>query len=302
MTNYTINPDPYYTPKISIGPFSLSKYTKSDYCVLESNPLDVLGKNLKFTSSGKQSIELALLYLGIKPDDKIGIVTTSRNSYVSKCVTETIAKFCKWEMGFMQSDLTSIFIVHEFGTIIPLSEMEKIRSRNLPIVNDFAYSFLTLFRSARNDFLGEINLTSFPKTFNINFGGCVSFKDNSLEFNDTQMKSKIYDALGYDLSRQSINENFNQRVANRNFYKLSLESIGYQVLWDQEEICPGVCMISPSKPLDLQELKHFLQRNGIECSVFYGKPAFFVPVHHLMTEYEISYVCFMIKAFDGIYQ
>ena len=108
--------------------------------------------------------------------------------------------------------------------------------------------------------------------------------------------------MGFQLNAFAVEENISLRKNNRDFYEEELSKYDFRVIWNDNEICPGVCMISPSKPTDLQLMKNFLQRNGIESSVFYGRDAFFVPVHNFMSKKELEYVCFMIGAFQNANQ
>jgi hypothetical protein len=180
--------------------------------------------------------------------------------------------------------------------------MNDLRRLNVPIINDFAYSFLSLYMSKRNDFSNEINLTSLPKSFNINFGGLIHLPDFQIKMDDQGIKNLIMEELGYQLNVFAVEENISLRKSNRQFYEKELLKYDYKVIWNDNKICPGVCMITPEKPTDLQLMKSFLQRNGIECSVFYGRDAFFVPVHNSMSKREIDYVCYMIGAFQNANQ
>jgi len=299
VTSYFVNPDPYYTPKISIGPFNLK--TESQRAIeIDPNILKTLGTNLLFTSSGKQAIEIALETLKIHEQNTVGIITTSGNMYVSKCVTETVSKFCNWVMYDRNQNVDCLIVIHEFGVLLDIDSMNDLRSLDIPIINDFAYSFLSLYISKRLDFLNEINITSFPKCFNINFGGLIHLPNLKISADDRQIENKILDKLKDQLNSSAIEENISARKRNREFYKINLPKHGFEVIWNHEEICPGVCMISPTKSTDLQELKNFLQRNGIECSVFYGKEAFFIPVHSFLSRQELEYILFMIGAFENV--
>ena len=296
--NYYLNPDPYYTPKISIGPFSLKNIDLAPKQA-ELNVLKILGENLVFTNSGKHAIKLALEHLNAKKSNIVGIVTTSGNSYVSKCVTETISEYCGWKIFDRSEKVDFLFVIHEFGALHSKESMDKLRNLNVPIINDFAYSFLSLFLSCREDFVNEINLTSLPKSFDINYGGIVHLPKSRFENVDQELRKSILEIVGIELNAAAIQKNITLRKQNREFYKTVLSGYGYKVVWDKEEICPGVCMIAPLQLINLQNLKNFLQRNGIECSVFYGEEIFFVPVHHFMTHRELEYVCFMIGAFKN---
>ena len=59
---------------------------------------------------------------------------------------------------------------------------------------------------------------------------------------------------------------------------------------------PSVYMFS-SDMLDLNKLKIFMQRNGVECSVFYGENSFFLPVHQNLKQFDLDYITNLIKYF-----
>ena len=40
-----------------------------------------------------------------------------------------------------------------------------------------------------------------------------------------------------------------------------------------------------------------MQTNGIECSVFYGQNAFFIPIHDFIQENDIDYMCALLEFF-----
>ena len=63
-------------------------------------------------------------------------------------------------------------------------------------------------------------------------------------------------------------------------------------------INPGVFMFNVNnKDLNLDELKIYLWRNGIHCSVFYGERTFYIPSHQNLTDDDIKYFAFVIKNF-----
>ena len=61
---------------------------------------------------------------------------------------------------------------------------------------------------------------------------------------------------------------------------------------------PGVFMFKvPDQNIDLGKLRQHVESHGIECSVFYGENAFFVPVHQNLNNFDIDYIFFTIKNF-----
>ena len=264
MNTYFVNADPYYTPKISISPFNL----KSEISIkseIDSDILKILGTNLVFTYSGKHAIRIALEALKIQKTNTIGIVTTSGNAYVSKCVTETISEYCEWVMYDHTQMIDCLIVIHEFGFLLDLNSMNDLRRLNIPIINDFAYSFLSLYLSKRKDFLNEINFTSFPKSFNVNYGGIIHLPGTKTYSDEQKIAKNILEALKNQINVIAIEENISQRKRNREFYRVNLIRYGYNVIWNSEEICPGVCMIEPLKQKDqhFQKLQSYSKHNQV---------------------------------------
>ena len=57
----------------------------------------------------------------------------------------------------------------------------------------------------------------------------------------------------------------------------------------KEDIVPGVFMFYVNnETIDLDRFKSFLQAHGIQCSVFYGERAFFLPCHQHLEENDIN--------------
>ena len=66
----------------------------------------------------------------------------------------------------------------------------------------------------------------------------------------------------------------------------------------KDGIVPGVFMFRKGgQQIDLNELKKYYYRHGIQCSVFYGEESFFIPVHQALNEYDLSYFIEVMKSF-----
>ena len=66
----------------------------------------------------------------------------------------------------------------------------------------------------------------------------------------------------------------------------------------EEGSVPGVFMFkTDSKNLDLPELKKYYYAHGVQCSVFYGEEAFFIPVHQALNEQDLLYFCDVFCSF-----
>ena len=58
---------------------------------------------------------------------------------------------------------------------------------------------------------------------------------------------------------------------------------------------PGVCLFSVPGKKDLIAMKDYLWARGIQCSVFYGEQAFFVPVHNFLEKEDLAYILSQIQ-------
>lgn len=295
---YCVDPDPFYTPRISISPFKLEDagFLDSPKTVQigDMPTLSALGSELEFTTSGKRALEIYLLSLSPSKSDNVGIVTTSGNSYVSKCVTETIERYCSWVVNDT-TNCSIILVIHEFGYLVSPERMAQLRALGLPIINDFAYSFLGLYASGRKDFHGERNFTSLPKAFRMNFGGVMSSVGTTTVSPDNT-SIKVTNDLVSELHDSSLQESILARERNTGWLLQNLQILGVKPYWGENfEGVPSVAMFSFLGSLDYPGLKDFLNRQGVESSVFYGQSAFFLPTHQSLSKAELAYILAMTK-------
>ena len=54
-----------------------------------------------------------------------------------------------------------------------------------------------------------------------------------------------------------------------------------------------------TESINLNDMKNFINSNGIESSVFYGENAYFVPCHQNLKKQDIEYIFEAIKYFLG---
>ena len=86
----------------------------------------------------------------------------------------------------------------------------------------------------------------------------------------------------------------NYRVLQRLLFDLGLKD-RFKL---EENIIPGVFVFNKgATDIDLPLLKQFLYAQGIECSVFYGEQAFYLPVHQNLSETDLLYFYEAIKYF-----
>lgn len=286
------------------------KYTISPYCesTAKATPDPVLIKeareyldsrfgNWAFTKGGRYAIRAALTQLGLKKDDVVSILTTSGNFYISSCVTNTIEEFCKWSRE-INDETKVIFVNHEFG--YPYENVEGLRRYGLPIIEDCAYDFFSESLDGRIGKVGDFAIYSLPKAFETDFGGILVSNDPRVDISgqiDDEKEEYLLSMIAEGISR--TDEIKAKRLENYSFMSKELASAGITPFFKMNEgTTPGVYMFRWRDDIDYPALKVYMQSNGVESSVFYGQPAFFIPVHHKLTEQDMLYFCKLIMDFD----
>ncbi len=299
MNNYIYNgiiidPSEFLMPKIRVSPLDQTALICPKILETE-NVLPKIknfhGKHITIGIKARQLIEFALSQCNLKADDTVTILTTSGNLYVSNCITKEVEKFCKWSR--LLSDKTKAIIVnHEFGYAYP--DVRSLLKYNVPIIEDCAQSFLT----EANDIgkYGDFVIYSLPKTFPMQIGAVLASKKPV----DYSIDKEKHDYIKTKLSQHanSVEEIRKKRLANYQYLKDSLQPIGIKPFFELKDgIIPGVFLCQWLECINYQKLKDFLTNNGIECSVFYGENAFFIPLHHNLTKSELDYMIQLIHYF-----
>ncbi|WP_430809886.1 MULTISPECIES: DegT/DnrJ/EryC1/StrS family aminotransferase [unclassified Carboxylicivirga] len=300
---FIINPDPYSLPCYRIGPFR-TKDVAINHCLPDDNTIDKYfnerfdGRKFTYTENGRQAINFALQCLNLQKDDVVTILTTSGNFYISGCVTREIEKFCNWSREIMQ-ETKVLFVNHEFG--FPYDHPERLKEYGLPIIEDCANAFFSKGVGADPGTVGDYVIYSFPKTFPLQVGGLLVANDLKSVKQHYQIDDKllryIKNVLSYYIdSRQKIIE---KRVSNYNYLSQELHDMGFSERFELKQgIMPGVFMFkAKGSGIDLPELKKHFYAHGVQCSVFYGEEAFFIPVHQALEKEDLDYFVAIIKDF-----
>ena len=90
-----------------------------------------------------------------------------------------------------------------------------------------------------------------------------------------------------------------KRLSNYESLKNLFNSLGFTERFSLESgTVPGVFMFKTDNyQIDLPELKTYYWAHGVQCSVFYGEEAFFIPVHQALTEQDLTYFYEIMKSF-----
>jgi DegT/DnrJ/EryC1/StrS aminotransferase family len=301
---YILNPDVYYSPSYRISPFRTADISfnkeleyKGEYNIFQ-HKFDE--RKWGYTSCGKEAINLALASLNLSKEGMISIMTTSGNSYISGCVTREIEKFCRWEVNKVSVDSDAIFVIHEFG--YPYRDINKLLDYNLPIIEDACHSLMAGSDNQPVGKVGDFCIYSLPKFFPIQFGGILTVKSKYSKLieklyspNDEEffyINKVLYQFRNMKLI---INKRFeNYKIISEIFQKF--DCTPYFEL--KEGDLPSVFLFRfKNRHIDLEKLKQYVWKQGIECSVFYGEDAFFLPLNHRLTKADLHYFGNVINSY-----
>lgn len=232
---------------------------------------------------GRDALYAALSSYNLKKDDVVTVLTTSNNFYISKCVTGTIGRICKWNREICPQTKVIVFN-HEFG--YPCRDMKEVAQYGLPIIEDCAHTFYDLDPEIGK--YSDFVVYSLPKAFPMQIGGVL--KTNKRIGASTDRTVEDYVLKNLSIHVDKISEYKKKRQTNFAAYCENLASIGITPYFDDSDAIPGVYLFKWNDNIDYPSLKEYLYENGVECSVFYGKSAFFVPCHQYIGNVEIDYI------------
>lgn len=299
---FVLNPDRYLLPDYKISPFATGDMFRNGIRADSESPDEYFkvrlgGSNFRFTYNGRSALNKALAHYRLKPADKVTILTTSSNAYVSSCVTSEINKYCGWNRE-VTSETRVILVIHEFG--YPYEDLDSLRELGIPIIEDCAYAFFSQNLSGTIGRVGEFAVFSFPKMFPMQIGGLIS---SQLV---VPIEEEVWPAAGMEdyvkqtlsLHLQEADEIIQKRLRNYDLLRSHLKNYGFIERFPlRVGVVPGVYLFSVSRDIDLQAMKDFLKGHGIQCSVFYGEKAFFLPIHQRLSEEDLEYFVFVIDSF-----
>jgi hypothetical protein len=299
---FIINPDPYSLPVYRIGPFRTADLA-INHCLPDSDLIDdylserFAGKELIYTENGRSAINTAIHYFKPAKNDVVTILTSSGNFYISGCVTGEIEKFCKWSRK-IEPETKIIFVNHEFG--YPYPKLTQLKMYNIPIIEDCAGSFLSDDADKAIGNVGDFVIYSFPKMFPLQVGGLL-VSNTKKRVTRQQVESRKLRHIKNVLSNyiDTVEDIKTKRIHNYEYLKSKFESLGLTERFKSEDgVVPGVFMFkTEGQNIDLPELKKYFYAHGVQCSVFYGEDAFFIPVHQALCEYDLLYFYEVTRSF-----
>lgn len=299
LNGYIKQAPAFRSAAINISPFSSDDIFRNNYIWRNYKAYgwpvaEVNGRPAIITQSATCALDMVLDSLALKPEDEVWIVTTSGNSYISGCVTRTIEKYCRWNR--QQNAATAVVLInHEFGFVY--RQMEVLKALGLPIIEDAAYSMYSQWNGVQTGSTGDYVIFSMAKMFPMQAGGLLfSSKEISLKNNLTEDELNYYQSC-FGFYHQYKEQIIKARLEVYHQMSDAFSSAGFLPRFEPEigEV-PGAFLFK-AEGHDLEGLKHFLQSEGIECSVFYGEEAFYLPCHQNMTRGHIDYLLTLVKDF-----
>lgn len=282
--------------KYNISPFSEGLALKSELTdqIFLKSYLDKRFGDWCYTEKAREAIKVALSYYHLEKNDVVTILTTSGNFYISSCVTNAIESVCKWSREIV-SDTKVLFVNHEFG--YPYENIEDLKEYGLPIIEDCAYAFFTESDKFEIGKIGDFAIYSLPKAFPVEKGGILVSNNDSFVLSDSLEKETVC-KLNEDLASviYDIDTIKEKRFKNYHYLLSELKSVGIDSFFKLKEgVVPGVFLFKWRDDIDYPALKVYMQNNGVECSVFYGENAFFIPMHHLLEKQDLDTICGLLK-------
>jgi len=296
-SDWILTDDEFMKPSYRISPFSTSSIAINS-ALPASNECELFfanrfpGYQQQYLLKARHGITLALQNLALNLEDKVTVLTTTGNLYVSGCVTKAVEKVCKWDR-ILDETTKAILVVHEFGKVYP--DMDSLYQLGLPVIEDYAHSYNSYSTSSGK---GDFILYSFPKYFPVQFGGILLSRnivkhDEQLTKPQAQYVKNVVSAYSNNVDEIAKKRWENYRYLVNAF---SSRSVLPRFTFEANET-PSVFMFCAPENIDLNKLKTFIQRHGVECSVFYGEQTFFIPCHEKLNATDLEYFVYLYDVF-----
>lgn len=293
--NNVIDPSWELVPTIRISPFSNAYLIPDHTTEVKKKEWELYLKERFGTyfilPKGRTAIGIALSQYNLRPDDVVTILTTSGNFYISSCVTKEIEKVCQWNRELTEKTKL-IFVNHEFG--YPYQGLSDLKKYGLPIIEDCAHAFYTADKEMGK--IGDYIIYSLPKAFPMQIGAILAANKplKTLPQKDSSLEEYVLSNLAS--YPNTIHDSKEKRI--HNYYRLckGLKPLEIEPYFELKAgIYPGVFLFRWLDTIDYPQLKTFMQANGIECSVFYGEKAFYIPCHQELSTKEIEYMITLLR-------
>ena len=262
---------------------------------LPSNKIfeEYLGQRYRFMRNGRTAIFRALKLLALRRRDQVFVTTSFETPYVSRCVTNTIAKICTPTRKLTRRTKV-IFVIHEFG--VPHPRVFDLRTladeRGMVLIEDCAHSIDSRFRNRRVGSIGDMAIYSFPKLLATSGGGALVLRNGN--FN---LETELYDVSrmrGIAREFEKI-ETYSKR-RRRNFEHAAglFRLVGLESLFKpSENVTPYVFPLVIQDPY---KSAAECSKLGIESAVWHGNNLLALPIHQFVSQTDIEVVFGAVKS------
>lgn len=287
---YTINPMPHLTPKVSISPFDVPDIGYGD-CIDDILKFDDYfdnrfgAGNWKLVENGRDALKTAC-EVSFSSGQSIYMSTTYRTAYLSSCVSEVFEK-CGLLLHKQSMKKELNFYNVEFGSF----DTEYCNAK----IIDKCTSFFVDHNDKALIENGRIVLLSLPKFFNVQRGGVLAMANIRASEQESSLND-VKKIVGKQLIEQDQIIDARKKVYD--FLSMSLRELNLEVFNSpSEKEVPYVLMVDNSHGLikDLNRFKTFMNRHGIESTIFYGLNVFMIPCHQRLKESESRYIIFLFN-------
>jgi dTDP-4-amino-4,6-dideoxygalactose transaminase len=178
--------------------------------------------------------------------------------------------------------------------------MDRLIELGIPIIEDCCTAFFSQDKNSRIGMYGDFSIYSFPKFFPIQIGGLIVSK-KAIETKKSKIahstKQYVLNVLSYYLKNKK--EILQSREQIYNYTKNLFETYGFEArIKESINEVPSVFLFrNNGKISNLDALKLFLTRHGIQCSVFYGEDSFYIPSNQKLEFTDVDYFLFLVLNF-----
>ena len=290
--NIVVDAGDELVPAIRIHPFKNEYLLTSDVNIQKAKSyFDSRFGSYCILKKGRAALYAALKSYNLGSGDLVTILTTSNNFYISKCVTKEIDKICQWNREVTEKTKVIIFN-HEFG--FPCRDLKEVAGYGLPIIEDCAHTFYDTDPEIGK--YSDFVVYSLPKAFPMQMGGVLKMNKQIEVDVDQDVENYVLSNLSRHVDK--IDRYIEKRLYNFRYLSEQLAGIGIQPYFTDIKAIPGTYLFKWREEIDYPNLKEFMYLNGVECSVFYGKNAFFIPVHQEVKQVELDYMVNLLKYYS----
>jgi hypothetical protein len=240
------------------------------------------------TRNGREAICLAVADLGLARDDEILIETTSGGSYVSRCVTDSIAKYCCWSRRLGERT-RAVLLIHEFGFPARLSEAAV--ATGLPVIEDCAYALGSQNLEGTIGQIGDYVIYSFSKALPLAYGGLLKSR------RPVGGSSALSKRARCDLPRllahhlPALETACRRRRELFEMYRTRFAADRLSPLFEPAPAAvPHAFVVAMPDQQKAEAIRPLLHAAGIISSVFYGGGGYFLPNHQSLSAAAIDYI------------